>query len=322
MEYLACMTSRPWRDAWWDALYGPQGFYRRVEGPVGHFTTSAHGGLGAVLAEAVAALADEAGVCRVVDLACGRGELLRHLHDQRPDLGLLGVDVVERPADLPGAVEWLRSAGGAVLPDDLRGLDALVLAHEWLDVVPCTVAEVDETEVLREVLVDGTGSETLGAEVTGEERAWADAWWPTTEPGERVEIGLPRDIAWRELVSRNAAGVTVAVDYGHTRTTRPSHGTLTAYRQGTLTEAIPDGRRDLTAHVATDSLGADEVVTQREVFHRLGLTAAGPERTMATTDPLGYVRALGRASTIVALTDPNGLGAFHWAMTRHTRGHA
>lgn len=316
------MSPRAWRVAWWDALYGPNGFYRRGEGPVGHFTTSAHGQLGAVLAEVVANLADQAGVCRVVDLACGRGELLAHLHDQRPDLELVGVDVVERPTDLPQRVEWLRSPGGATLPDELRDLDALVLAHEWLDVVPCTVAEVDDDAILREVLVDSSGSESLGEGITGEERAWADAWWAVTEPGERVEIGLSRDTAWRELVSRNPAGTTIAVDYGHTRTTRPRHGTLTAYREGALTEAVPDGQRDLTAHVATDSLGADEVVTQRDLFHRLGLTATTPAHATATTDPLGYVRALGRTSAIAALTDPNGLGGFHWAMTRHTRGHA
>lgn len=312
---------RTWADAWWDALYGPTGFYRRTEGPAGHFTTSAHGELGAVLAEAVGHLADQAGVCRVVDLACGRGELLRHLHDHRPDLELLGVDVVGRPADLPSAVGWVRSPGGGDLPDDLHDLDALVLAHEWLDVVPCTVAEVDARGTLREVLVDGEGRESLGDELTGEDRAWADAWWPTAEPGERVEIGLSRDIAWRGLVSRNPTGVTIAVDYGHTRTTRPPHGTLTAYRRGSVTVAVPDGQRDLTAHVATDSLGADEVVTQRELFHRLGLTAATPEHAMASTDPVGYVRALARASTVAALTDPDGLGAFHW-VTRHTRVHA
>ena len=316
------MSPRPWRDAWWDALYGPEGFYRRDEGPAGHFTTSAHGELGAVLAEAVGRLADEAGVCRVVDLACGRGELLHHLHDQRPDLELVGVDVVERPRDLPGTAEWLRSPGGALLPDGLRDLDALVLAHEWLDVVPCTVAEVDDAGALREVLVDDSGAETLGDAVAGEDRAWADAWWPATTPGERVEVGLSRDRAWRDLLSRNRSGLTVAVDYGHTRTGRPSAGTLTAYRAGQVTETVPDGQRDLTAHVATDSLGADEVVTQRELLHRLGITATTPEHALASSDPLGYVRALGRSSTVAALTDPNGLGGFSWAMTRHTRGHA
>ena len=311
-----------WREAWGEALYGTDGFYRRQVGPAGHFTTSAHGGLGAVLAEVVASLADEAGVCRVVDVACGRGELLRHLHEQRPDLELVGVEVVARPSDLPSAVEWLHSPGGPGLPDELCDLDALVLAHEWLDVVPCTVAEVDDDGVLRELLVDASGAERLGDEVGSDDRAWADAWWPTVTPGDRVEVGLARDQAWRDLLSRSASGVTVAVDYGHTRTGRPRHGSLTAYREGQVVEAVPDGQRDLTAHVATDSLRADEVVTQRELLHRVDVTAATPEHALATTDPLGYVRALGRASTIAALTDPHGLGGFHWAMTRHTRAHA
>ncbi|KGN33940.1 hypothetical protein N802_09155 [Knoellia sinensis KCTC 19936] len=316
------MIPRPWQDAWRDALYGPDGFYRRAEGPAGHFTTSAHGPLGAVLAEVVGRLADEVDVCRVVDFASGRGELLRHLHEQRPDLELLGVDVVERPGDLPEAIDWLRSPGGPSLPDELRDLDAVVLAHEWLDVVPCTIAEVDPLGTLREVLVDDTGAESPGRELTGDERAWADQWWPTVAPGERVEIGLSRDDAWRDLLSRNASGLTIAVDYGHAKANRPTRGTLTAYQQGTVTEAIPDGQRDLTAHVATDSLGADEVITQRDLFHRLGLTAAMPDRATASHDPLGYVQALARASTIAALTDPHGLGGFHWATTRHTRGHA
>ncbi|EAQ00383.1 hypothetical protein JNB_09429 [Janibacter sp. HTCC2649] len=316
------MNPRPWRDAWWDALYGPDGFYRRDEGPAGHFTTSAHGGLGAVLADVVGRLADEAGVCRVVDLACGRGELLTHLHSIRPDLELVGVDVVERPPSLPTSVDWLRSPGGSAVPDELHDLDALVLAHEWLDVVPCTIAEVDADGVLREVLVDEAGTETLGGELAEPDRAWADSWWPATEAGERVEIGLGRDLAWRDLLSRNRTGTTIAVDYGHTKATRPTEGSLTAYREGVLTNPVPDGQRDLTAHVATDSLGADEVVTQRDLFHRLGLTATTPDHASASTDPLGYVRALGRTSTIAALTDPHGLGGFHWAVTRHTRGHA
>jgi SAM-dependent MidA family methyltransferase len=316
------MSPRPWRDAWWDALYGPRGFYRSAEGPVGHFTTSAHGTLGAVLAEVVAHLADHAGVCRVVDVACGRGELLSHLHGQRPDLELVGVDVVARPTGLARDIGWLRSPGGSSLPDELRDLDALVLAHEWLDVVPCTIAQVDDEGVLRTVLVDEDGAECLGDEVGGEDRAWADTWWPDAQPHERVEIGLPRDAAFADLVSRNPTGPTVAVDYGHTKATRPAQGTLTAYRAGTLTEAVPDGRRDLTAHVATDSLGAGEVVTQRDLLHRLGLDATTPDHARAGTDPLGYVHALSRASTIAALTDPHGLGGFHWALTRHTRGHA
>ena len=148
--------------------------------------------------------------------------------------------MVGRPPRLPGPVEWVRSPGGGELPDDLRDLGALVIAHEWLDVVPCTVAEVDPSGVLREVLVDTAGTESLGAELAAADRGWSDAWWPATEPGERVEVGLSRDIAWRELLSRNPSGLTIAVDYGHTRRVRPRHGSLTAYREGSLT---PVGRR-------------------------------------------------------------------------------
>ncbi|MEU1025014.1 hypothetical protein ABZ366_23525, partial [Streptomyces sp. NPDC005904] len=33
---------RGWREAAETALYGPEGFYRRPEGPAGHFRTSVH----------------------------------------------------------------------------------------------------------------------------------------------------------------------------------------------------------------------------------------------------------------------------------------
>ena len=69
--------------------------------------------------------------------------------------------MVARPADLPDAVAWLRSPGGARLPAGLTDLDdVLVVAHEWLDVVPCTVAEVVAPGRLAVVLVDpATGEE-------------------------------------------------------------------------------------------------------------------------------------------------------------------
>ena len=95
---------RPWQQAWQDALYGSDGFYRRPEGPAGHFRTPSHVPL---FAEAIARLA--ADTCQglgnpsgfaVVDVGAGRGELLTGLVDLVPDDWLLlGVDVVERPAD-------------------------------------------------------------------------------------------------------------------------------------------------------------------------------------------------------------------------------
>ena len=313
----------PWREAWHGALYGPDGFYRRAEGPAGHFTTSTHGPLGVALADALGRLADREGVRHVVDVGCGRGELLAHLAVQRPDLRLTGVDVVPRPDDLPDAVAWLRSPGGPALPDELADLDdVLVVAHEWLDVVPCTVAEVVAPGRLATVLVDpATGAEATGAATpTDDELAWCGRFWPLDDlpVGSRVEVGLARDLAWHDLVSRVRTGTLLAVDYGHRAGGRPTGGTLTAYREGALVTAVPDGSCDLTAHVAVDSLEHDEVTTQRVALRALGLDAGTPAHDLARTDPAGYLAALAGASAVGALTAPDGLGGFAWVL-RHVQ---
>ncbi len=313
----------PWREAWHEALYGPRGFYRGVEGPAGHFTTSTHGPLGAQLAEALGHLADREGVHQVVDVGCGRGELLTHLALQRPDLRLTGVDVVPRPANLPDAVAWWRSPGGGDLPAVLTDLDdVLVVAHEWLDVVPCTVAEVVGPGRLAVVLVDPrTGEESAGGALTDDELGWCARHWPVGDlpVGARVEVGLARDVAWRDLVSRVRAGTLLAVDYGHTAGDRPVGGTLTAYRAGVVVAPVPDGSCDLTAHVAVDSLEHDEVTTQRSALHALGARARTPDRELARTDPAGYLAALAAASALGALTSPDGLGGFLWVLRRVQR---
>ena len=214
-----------------------------------------------MLAEARALLAlPDHPVRVVVDLGAGRGELATHLiaalehsgsryavappRDESPRPRVVAVDVVDRPEGLDEHVEWLRSPGGAGLPPELTDLrDALVVAHEWLDVVPCTVAEVDADGTPREVLVDPTsGEECLGGSLTAADRRWVDTHWPTTRPGDRIEVGRARDEAWSDLVSRVASGTLVAVDYGHTATTRPSGGTLTAYARGQLPRRCPTAR--------------------------------------------------------------------------------
>ncbi|MFC7595578.1 SAM-dependent methyltransferase [Terrabacter sp. GCM10028922] len=234
--------------------------------------------------------------------------------DGRPRV--VAVDVVDRPEGLDHRVEWLRSPGGPALPDPLHDLqDALVIAHEWLDVVPCTVAEVDPDGVLREVLVDAaTGEESLGNPLSGADLRWAEQNWPTSEPGDRVEVGLSRDLAWADLVARVGSGTLVAVDYGHTASSRPSAGTLTAYAGGRLTVPVPDGSCDVTAHVAMDTLDADVVQTQREALRALGLRGATPPHELAVAQPLAYVAGLERASAEARLLDPAGFGGFWWAV--------
>lgn len=307
-----------WRSAWHDALYGPDGFYRQTSGPAGHFATSAQGipGGGRLLARALVILAERHGCTRLVDVGAGRGELLAEVAAVAPTLQLTGVDVVERPADLPGAANWLRSPGGTELPPELHGLqDVLVIAHEWLDVVPCTIAEYDGT-VWRTVEVDPDGEERLTDPVAGTDLHWLQRnWLSDATEGDRAEMGTTRDAAYRDLRARIDCGLLVAVDYGHLRTDRPRWGTLTGYRSGVQCPPYPDGSADITAHVAMDTLDADELVRQRTLFDQLGLQPEAPSLALASNDPPAYLRGLADRGSYAQLTAPGGLGDFWWAIT-------
>ena len=218
----------------------------------------------------------------VVDVGCGRGELLAHLHAARPDLRLTGVDVVARPPGLPDAVAWLTSDGGAALPGALTDLDdVLVVAHEWLDVVPCTVARVVAPGRLAVVLVDPeTGEESTGPEPTPDELAWCARYWPVDDlpVGARVEVGVARDAAWDDLGSRVRRGHAARRGLRpHAR--RPPDGRhADGLPRGERRSApVPDGSCDLTAHVAVDALAHDERTTQRAALLDLG-TSRRPSR--------------------------------------------
>jgi SAM-dependent MidA family methyltransferase len=309
-------TDPPWKNAWDAALYGPDGFFRR-ESPVSHFRTSVHAS--PLFARAVVALTRRAGLDTIVDVGAGRGELLAEAHRIDPALTLLGVEVAPRPADLPEAVAWT-----SALPE---AVDGLVVANEWLDNIPCHVVEVDGSGVPRVVHVDpATGRETLGAPLTDRSvpaslAAWCERWWPLdgAAPGTRAEVGTTRDEAWSDVVGRVTRGLAVAVDYGHTAQGRPPFGTLRSYLRGQEVDVLPDGSRDVTAHVAVDSVAArvgGVVLPQRDALRALGVSGARPELALATRDPQGYVRALSLAGEAAELTDEAGLGGFSWVVTR------
>lgn len=307
--------STPWRDAWHEALYGARGLYREQQ-PHEHFSTATSPGLVDVLAGAVVALCRRDGLGAFVDIAGGGGELASAVCALAPDLDVTCVEVRPRPAALPQRVRWVRSPGGALLPDGLHSLSgALVLAHEWLDNVPCVIAERTEAGLL-EIGVAPDGTESPGEPVGPSDLAWAERWWPE---GERVEIGAARDDAWTDLLSRVDSGLAVAVDYGHTRTARPPGGSLIAYRSGQVVVPVPDGSCDLTAHVAVDSLVHDRLVTQRELLRELALVPDPPPHELATRDPAAYLHALARHSAGSAMTDPNGLGGFWWVLAHRSR---
>jgi SAM-dependent MidA family methyltransferase len=302
-----------------DALYGPGGFYL-ANRPAEHFRTSVHTGSGR-FAEAIAALLDRVDTALnrpdpidFVDVGAGGGELLTAVSERLEAplarrLRLTAVEVRPRPPEIPSSVAW-----AARIPT----LTGLLLANEWLDNVPVDVVERDERGADRLVLVDQGGNETLGAAVTGTDAAWLARWWRLREPGERAEVGTPREAAWAAAVARVRRGLAVAVDYGHLKTDRPPGGTLTGYRDGRQVPPIADGSCDLTAHVAMDAVAdpGGELHRQRDVLRALGVTGARPPREQASSDPLGYLHALAAAGTGTELTDPAGLGGFWWLFNR------
>ncbi|MCW2749178.1 MAG: hypothetical protein JWR83_288 [Aeromicrobium sp.] len=300
------MTNRtpPWRQAWESALYAEGGFFRSSR-PAEHFRTSAHVG---VFAEAIAEVVRRGEAATVVDLGAGGGELLTALLPLVGDgVELIGVEVAGRPAELPDVIGWVRQ-----LPDRI---DGLLIANEWLDNVPCDVVEVDDDGVVREVLVDPT----TGAEGLGEPHAsaWLDTWWPLREPGERAEIGAARDDAWADAVAR-VDGIAIAIDYGHLRDERPPFGTLRSYAHGREVDVIPDGSRDVTAHVAVDSVASvvgAQLVRQRDALSALGLDGDRPPIELAHSDPPAYVTALGRSGEVGELIAVGGLGDFWWLVS-------
>ena len=311
------MAWRSWQDAWHEALYGRNGFYRRPIGPAGHFATSAQGipGGGRVLARALVSLADRSGCDRIVDIGAGRGELLAEVAALAPGLELTGADIVDRPGGLPDGTDWLVSPGGERLPDELHGLThTLVVAHEWLDVVPCPVVEYDDSR-WRIVEVSDNCEERLGAPVEGPDLCWLQQNWLPGEDTGRAEVGRSRDAAYQDLRGRVSSGMLVAVDYGHLREARPVGGTLTGYRDGVQCAPRPDGGTDITAHVAMDTLGADELVRQRELFDRLGLRPPIPPIELASREPAAYLAQLATRSSYTLLTAPGGLGDFWWAIS-------
>jgi SAM-dependent MidA family methyltransferase len=309
------------------ALYGPDGFFTRpAEGPADHFRTSVHASplfAGALLRliRAVDAALDHPRVLDVVDVGAGRGELLAALGaliEADPADGLarrvrfVGVEVAARPAGLPAGIRWQRYA-----PEQVTGV---LLATEWLDNVPLAVAEVDPGGRPRRVLVDpATGQETLGGDLDAADRFWLARWWPAARPGDRIEIGWPRDVAWADAVATVRHGCALAVDYGHLRSARPPLGTLTGYRDGRQVPPRADGSTDVTAHVAVDSAAAAagtayRIISQRAALRALGVDGGRPPLELARTDPAAYLRALSSAGAAAELTDPAGLGGHWWLL--------
>lgn len=296
---------RTWREAMASALYGPDGFYRSVGAPARHFRTAAH--TGPAWAAAIAAMvervyADLGGPAQftVVDMGSGSGEMLTGLSETASGRWhLVGIDVAPRPDGLPPDIEWR--------PELPQRFDGVLLAVEWLDVVPVDVVELTE-EGPRLVEVRDDGEERIGPPVSTTDREWLDRWWPMADVGDRAEVGRSRDAAWADAVGRVGRGLAVAVDYAAVPA-RDVAGTLTGYQEGRQVMPVPDGSMDVTAHVLFESLGDGALLTQREALRRLGVRG---DRPSYDGDSSSYLAALTRAGDEAELIDPSGLGAFTW----------
>ncbi|MGI8887435.1 MAG: SAM-dependent methyltransferase [Nocardioidaceae bacterium] len=317
------MTASEWlpvREAWFRALYGPAGFYQR-EQPRDHFRTSVHAS--GLFAEAMVGLVRQLDLDGITDFGTGSAELLAHVHGINPELLLTGIDLRPRPDGLATAVEWRQVPVDATAPAGSTaglGSRSLLLLNEVLDNVPCDVVERAPDGALHVVEVNSkTGDTRLGDPASAEAVAWVQRWWPVSRPGQRVEVGLSRDVMWADLCAFMPGGACLAIDYGHLRGNRPAGGTLTSYRCGRQTGLRYDGAHDVTASVAVDSLVAQtggQLSLQRELLHGLGVHGARPPRELASRDPRGYVLLLARATQAAELTAIPGLGAFHTLLCR------
>ena len=210
-----------------------------------------------MFAGAILQLVRRTGATAVTDFGAGSGELLAQLAASAPDLALTGVEVRARPEGLAEDIAWVPE-----LPDRVEGL---LIANELLDNVPCQVVErTEDAWRVVEVQTD-TGEERLGSAADDDEVAWLSRWWPSSaagaadgagQVGQRVEVGLARDLLWVDACSRVSTGTSLAIDYGHHADYRPILSTVRSYRGGRETSLSLDGHHDITAHVAIDSVAA------------------------------------------------------------------
>jgi len=223
------------------------------------------------------------------------------------------VEVAPRPTGLDPRIGWQ--------PVPPTGITGLVIASEWLDNVPLDVVELTAAGPAVVLVDPATGAERPGCPPDPADLAWVRAWWPLVACGDRAEVGRTRCEAWAGVIRRIDRGVAVAADYGHGKAARPAWGTLTGYLEGRAVAPLPDGSRDITAHVALDACaaagtaaGAGESVltTQRVALRGLGLNARRPPLALAATEPERYARALCQASVNAELVDAEGLGGYGW----------
>lgn len=287
--------------AWCDAWTGANKTFYSNHHAEAHFTTSI--GRDTQVADALVEIVEMERIRHrgdeflVIDIGSGSGELLEQLRARLPqEVRLLGVDVRDRPPRLPGDIHWRQLFVDEEI-EDITGGDGhhvgVVIAHEFLDDLPCDVIELDEELTPLVVLVDPvTGAEELGPSLADPAalrfldhhdletvQMWLQTWWPATRPGARREIGLGRERIWSKLTSIVRSGAAVAIDYAHNKSDRAAGlwdaGTIKGFAAGRPQRAVPDGSVNITSHVALDALAQPDTLlgTQAQILGTPTLTS-------------------------------------------------
>ena len=260
-----------WQQAWEQIVTGANIFYRDNQ-PADHFTTSVmfSDEVAYRLAQTILAL-DDGTELIVTDVGAGGAQLTLALADRladRPWIQLAAIDLRAAPPSLPPSINWQI---GDVRTISLPPARRVVIAHEFLDDIPCERFEVDEWGDARLIIV-ADGEAVMGPSLADDEacsdfevnavalRNWLDTWWPARRPYMRGEIGTTRDATWQQVTGWITSGLGIAIDYGHLLPERTvgtwDGGTLTGFRNGHPVTPMLDGSCNITAHVAMDAIAA------------------------------------------------------------------
>jgi SAM-dependent MidA family methyltransferase len=276
---------KPWIDGWQEAAFGPDGFYQQ-QSPYAHFATSvSQDALAPALLPYLLSALDHLDSVTVVDVGAGNGDLGVQLHDLlnenlRLRVHFLALDLGPRPIHLPEFIQWRRGNARETIATIAAG-NMILIAHEFLDDLPCDVVEVDEAGLVRLGKVEENTQElTFGQELRAAEHQhqlqWLADWWPVQRPLMRAEVGRSRDEFWNLATSRITAGYGIAIDYGHIKADRArglwDGGTLTGYRDSMTVSPTANNSVNLTAHVAIDAIAAASAGNPLIRTFRLGPT--------------------------------------------------
>lgn len=260
---------------------GPSGFSGRHRAEQ-HFATSMSVGthIARLVFERCRAAAKRHHITRpwIVDVGSGNGALLRQLLALGfPADRLLGIDVRQRPPDLP--VNWIRG----VAPDCVPPVAGLIFAHEFLDDVPA-----DWVVDGRVQTVDAQGRSYVGGIADPADLSWLRTW----AGGDTGLVGRQRDEVWVELVDRVRVGEAIAVDFGS--------GAPVGHRAGRRCAPVPDGLTDISAGVEL-----------RSCRTRTGGRLIPQHRLLADRRAVDVAER----AELAVLRDRAGFGAFNWLIS-------